>query len=245
MTTMPFQEKDPDGEKTLEVISKADKFNRWMFRTIEPYCTGRVLEIGSGIGNISAFFLEQGYSIMLSDIRIHYTEALKNKFSHFPNLQGAVNIDLVDPDFREKYKSMNGYFDTVFALNVVEHIDDDKLAVQNCRFLLREGGNLIILVPAYMALYNQFDKNLGHFRRYTKNSLESLISGAGFEILHRQYFNLAGILGWYFSGSILRKQTIPEGQMGLYNLLVPVFRIVDKLIQNKAGLSVIIAGRAR
>ncbi len=239
-----FNEQDPDGEKTLRVISKAGKFNRWMYQTIRPYSKGKVLEIGSGIGNISAFFLDDGYSITLSDIRTHYFEDLKNKFSGFVNLESAIQMDLVDDLFREKFSYLQGYFDTVFALNVVEHIEDDNRAIQNCRYLLKEGGNIIILVPAYRSLYNGFDENLGHFKRYTKKTIEALLSKNNFSIIHSQYFNLAGILGWYFSGSLLKKQTIPEGQMGLYNLLVPIFKIMDKVILNKAGLSVIAVGKA-
>ncbi len=239
-----FNEFDPDGEKTLKVISRAGKFNRWMYETIQPFSDGKVLEIGSGIGNISAFFLNDGYSITLSDIRAHYAEELKNKFSNYENFESAIQLDLVDNLFREKYNNLKSYFDTVFALNVVEHIHEDEIAIQNCRYLLKLGGNIIILVPAYLSLYNKFDKNLGHYRRYTKKSLQSLISKNNFKIIHSQYFNLAGILGWYFSGNILKKETIPEGQMGLYNSLVPAFRIIDKAILNKAGLSVIVVGKA-
>ena len=236
-------DRDPDGEKTLQVISKAGKFNEWMYKTIAPYCSGNILEIGSGIGNISAFFIREGYSMTLSDLRSHYFDELNQKFGSYPNLEKTIILDLVDKNFREKFSGYEGYFDTIFALNVVEHIEDDSQAIGNCRFMLKPGGKIIVLVPAYQELYNQFDTNLGHFRRYTKKSLQEVIARNGFEIVHTQYFNLAGILGWFFSGKILRKQTIPEGQMGLYNALVPVFKIADRLILNKAGLSVIAVGK--
>jgi len=244
MNSIISSDRDPDGEKTLQVISKAGKFNEWMYKTISPFCSGKILEIGSGIGNISAFFIRDGKTLTLSDLRSFYFGELNQKFGSFPNLERTIILDLVEKNFREKFADYEGYFDTIFALNVVEHIEDDSQAIMNCRFMLKPGGIIVILVPAYQKLYNQFDKNLGHFRRYTKTSLQQLISGNGFEIVHKQYFNLAGILGWFVSGKILGKQTIPEGQMGLYNALVPVFRIIDKLILNKAGLSVIVAGKA-
>jgi hypothetical protein len=62
------------------------------------------------------------------------------------------------------------------------------------------------------------------------------------EVVHHQYFNFIGIFGWWFSGNILRKKTIPDGQMKLYNTLVPIFKIVDKVMFNKMGLSVISVG---
>ena len=244
MTSENLSGVDPDGEKTLNTISKADKFNRWMYQTIAPFCSGKILEIGSGIGNISSFFLQNNFSISLSDLRNHYFEELKKKFSDFTNLESAFTLDLVDLSFHEKYTDKKGYFDTIVALNVVEHIEDDSAAIKNCRYLLKKDGIVIILVPAYQSLYNRFDINLGHFRRYSKKSLQALITQNGFEIIHLQYFNLAGILGWFLSGKILKNQTIPNWQMGLYNSMVPVFKIIDKMIFNGAGLSVIAVGKA-
>ena len=152
-------------------------------------------------------------------------------------------MDITDINFDDKYKEFFNRFDTVFALNVVEHIDNRDLALQNCRKLLKEGGNLVILVPAFQSLYNQFDQSLGHFLRFTKKSLNQLMRQNGYEITHSQYFNFIGIFGWWFTGSILKKKEIPEGQMSLYNLLVPVFRIIDFFTQRIAGLSTIAIGR--
>ena len=148
-----------------------------------------------------------------------------------------------DMDFVNTYAEYKDTFDTVFALNVVEHIKDDSQALKNCRFLLKKGGNLIILVPAYQCLYNNFDVELGHYRRYSKNTLRSLFYTSNFNIIHTQYFNLMGIAGWFLSGKILGKKSIPEGQMGLYNTLVPIIRILDKVTLQRMGLSVIMVGR--
>lgn len=243
MREFNFQEIDQEGQDTLETIAKADRFNKWMFETILPFCAGSILEVGSGIGNISHFFLESGLRITLSDIRFHYSDALKNKFSRAKTLEEVLLIDLADRDFENAYVKYRETFNTVFALNVVEHIQDDKSAIRNCRFLLKKGGNLIILVPAYQMLYNNFDKELGHFRRYTKNSLKNLFLENEFEIIHSQYFNMIGILGWFVSGKLLGKKSIPKGQMGLYNKLVPIFRIMDKIIFERIGLSAIAVGR--
>jgi 2-polyprenyl-3-methyl-5-hydroxy-6-metoxy-1,4-benzoquinol methylase len=243
MREFEFREVDQEGQDTLKTIAKADKFNKWMFETILPFCSGNILEIGSGIGNISRFFLESGLKITLSDIRKHYCAALEQKFSKSSTLEEVLLIDLSVRDFEKKYSKYNEAYDTVFALNVVEHISDHNLAIQNGRFLLKKGGNLIILVPAFQELYNNFDVELGHYRRYRKNTLKKLFLKNGFEIIHSQYFNLIGILGWYISGRLLRKKTIPEGQMDLYNTLVPVFRVIDKLTLDILGLSVIAVGR--
>jgi len=243
MKAFEFREIDQEGQDTLETIAKADRFNKWMFDTVLPFCSGNILEIGSGIGNISQFFLESGLKITLSDIRKNYCDSLRSRFGKAKTLEEVLLIDLTDPEFEKKYYKYNEAYDTVFALNVVEHIKDDKLALQNCRLLIKNGGNLIILVPAYQKLYNNFDKELGHYRRYTKKTLKSLFLKNGFEIIHTQYFNLIGTLGWFVSGKLLGKKSIPEGQMGLYNILIPVFKVLDKVMFQRIGLSVIIVGR--
>lgn len=231
---MSLKEIDLEGMETLHVIEKANKFNRWMYETIKPFCKGKILEIGCGIGNISEFFIQDSQDIVLSDLRENYLEIVSKKFTN-----PTIKINLIDPEFDTKYDEIIGTFDTVFALNVIEHIEDDKQAIANCKKLLKKGGSLIILVPAYQFLFNNFDKELEHFRRYTRKKIETVIAENNLEIVNSFYFNFIGIIGWYVSGSILKKKTIPENQMGLFNLLVPVFRWADKIILNKIGLSVI------
>ncbi len=238
-----LQENDVSGETTLDVISDADKFNQWMFDTIRPHTSGRILEIGSGIGNISDLFLKDNAEIMLSDIRTGYCATLEKRFQDAPSLQGVLLMDLTDDDFDTKFADHVGTYDSIFALNVVEHIFDDDLALKNSKKLLKDGGKLVILVPSYQALFNGFDTELEHYRRYTKNSLTKVFKKSDYEIMHAQYFNFIGIFGWFFTGSILRKKTIPEGQMRLYNTLVPIFKVIDKLIFNSAGLSTIVVGK--
>ncbi|NJY63625.1 class I SAM-dependent methyltransferase [Salinimicrobium sp. CDJ15-81-2] len=234
---------DKKGKETLDIISEADDFNRWMFETIFPFTKGKILEAGSGLGNISKFFLQEDCEIMLTDFRSEYCLTLIEKFKSFPNLLGVNNIDLIHPDFDNIYLKYLNSFDTVFALNVIEHIEDDNLAIQNCKKLLKEKGNLIILVPSYDSLYNKFDEELGHFRRYTRQSLSELFIKNNLKILHSQYFNFFGILGWFLSGKVLGKDTIPSSQMKLYNKMVPIWKIMDKLSMHRVGLSTIVIGQ--
>lgn len=238
MSEFTYKEVDVEGMDTLEVVASADKFNEWMYNTIRPFCTGRILEIGSGIGNISQFFLDNKANLTLSDIRENYCAILENKFKNFPNLAGVVRLDLVDPGFDETYASLLGTFDSVFALNVVEHIQDDARAIQNCRKLLKAGGTLVVLVPAYQWLYNNFDRKLEHYRRYTAQSLRKA-SGSGWQIISQRYFNAMGMLGWFVSGKLMKNETIPSQQMKIYNLVVPIAQVIDALVLRKTGLSLI------
>ncbi len=240
--TFVFKELDIEGMATLEAIANAPRFNEWMYKVTSSRLTGRILEIGSGIGNISEQYLKDGRKLMLSDIRDNYCQYLGSKFEHEPTYAGVRTLDLVHPHFEQEYADLLGNFDGVFALNVVEHIADDNLAIANAKKLLCKGGRLVILVPAYQALFNEFDRSLEHYRRYTEGSLKSIFEKNNFQIVHSQYFNFAAIAGWWFSGNILKKKTIPAGQMQLYNMLVPIFKIIDKIVLNKIGISVIVEG---
>ena len=240
--TFVFKELDMEGMATLEAIANAPRFNEWMYTVTSSRLTGRVLEIGSGIGNISEQYLQDGRKLMLSDIRENYCEYLERKFEQEPTCAGVRLIDLVHPNFDSEYVDLLETFDGVFALNVVEHIADDILALANAKKLLRKGGRLVILVPAYQALFNEFDRSLEHYRRYTEGSLKKVFQKNNFQIVHSQYFNFAAIAGWWFSGNILKKKTIPTGQMRIYNMLVPIFKIVDKFVLNRVGISVIVEG---
>lgn len=228
------KEIDIEGLVTLNVIEKANRFNEWMYNVISPHCKGSILEIGSGIGNISKFFIYDNKKIVLSDLRNNYCELLTEKFKN-----PILKIDLVNPNFDKEYKTLFQTFDSVFALNVIEHIENDILAISNCKKLLKEGGNLIILVPAYQWLFNNFDYELEHYRRYSRKALKKIIKNNNLKVEKLFFFNVIGIFGWFLSGKILKKKIIPEGQMNLFNFLVPGFKLVDKIVFRKIGLSVI------
>ena len=76
-----FPDLDEIGIDTLDAISFAPNFNEYMFKTIEPYCSGNILEIGSGIGNISKHFIAKDATISLTDIRDNYVDILKENYA--------------------------------------------------------------------------------------------------------------------------------------------------------------------
>jgi SAM-dependent methyltransferase len=231
------------GSATLSVIAKADKFNYWMYQEIKPYLKANVLEIGSGIGNISTFLLQEGYTTTLSDYNNNYVQHLLSNFSGFPNFAGALRLDLQHPTFEQEYGSLHQKFDTIFLLNVIEHLKDDKKAVGFCKFMLKPGGHLVLLAPAYNFLYCPFDEHLGHYRRYSTKSLSKLFQDNGLQITKKKYFNLAGIAGWFIWGKLLKKQQLEQREMHFFNMAVPLFKLADRLIFKKIGLSAIVAGK--
>ena len=131
--------------------------------------------------------------------------------------------------------------DTVISLNVVEHIEDDLGTLKNYHDVLAPGGHAVILVPAHQWLFSECDRTLGHFRRYTRADLADRMKQAGFEVVQTSEFNRLGVLGWYVSGKMGRKDLSP-GQMKLFNRLLPIARLVEKF-DSLPGLSVIAIGR--
>ena len=233
------QKQDPAGLETLELFSQTHSFNRWLFDSIASYCRGSILEIGSGIGNISKYLLQMQGPVTLTDLRAEYCNKLTSLFSGRPSLEAVCQLDISSPVFEQAYPSLLHRFDTVVALNVIEHIRNDALAVNNCKNLLRKNGLLIVLVPAYQWLFNTLDVELGHFKRYRAESLKQLLQAQGMEVVHTRYFNSAAMPGWWLAGSVMKKKIVPYGQLKLYNRMVPAFRMLDRLLMHQTGLSVI------
>lgn len=230
---------DAVGAAALETLSELGHFNRWMYETVRPHCDGRLLEIGSGIGNLSRYFLDEGRDLVMSDVRERYVERLEQAHPG----RRVVSIDLVHPRFEAVYSHHLGQFDTVVSLNVLEHIADDVRALENCRRLVRPGGAVVILVPAYEWLHNRLDVQLGHYRRYTRRTLSAAFARAGLEVSRAFYFNAVATLGWAVTGRLLGRDQIPQAEATLFDRLVPVWRLVDRAVSSRVGLSVIAVGR--
>ena len=122
-----------------------------------------------------------------------------------------------------------------------------RLAREAAAFL-KPGGRLIVEIgmgqePALRALYGTLDEALGHHRRYEPPDLSATLSEAGFRVRHLEYFNLAGVPGWWFTGRVLRRRLIPTGALGWYDALVPLFRL-EALLPWRTGQSLIAVGDA-
>lgn len=238
-----YKADDAEGEETLEVLTGAARLNRWMYTTATAPLEGHLIEVGSGIGNISAQCLEAGRTMTLSDIRPQYVARLRERFAGHAKLAGVIELDLVADDFAQRYAEHLGRYDGLFALNVVEHIEDDVRALRNAASLLRPGGRMVILVPAFEALYNRLDAALHHYRRYTRATLTSAMAEAGLTVERSHYFNAAGMLGWFVSGRVQGNRTIPPWQVRVYEALVPVFQLIDAVVRPWLGLSVVAVAR--
>ena len=75
----------------------------------------------------------------------------------------------------------SGSYDLICAFEVLEHIEDDLGALLAWKRLLRRGGHLLLSVPAHQRRYGASDEFVGHYRRYDRDVLTSVLDGAGFE----------------------------------------------------------------
>jgi SAM-dependent methyltransferase len=226
---------DAVGAATLDRLADAPRYNRWMFDRLRPWLGDRVLEIGAGIGNLSEFLLDRA-RVVLSDTDSFYLDRLRERFARHPHVSV---LELRLPEFDGDLQADR--LDTVICLNVLEHVRDDMLSLSSVYRLLQPGGCLVLLVPALPALYGSLDRALGHFRRYTPGELRHIFTAAGFRMRHIEYFNLAGVPGWWFTGRVLRRTLIPTGALRWYDALVPLFRL-ERFLPWRVGQSLIAVG---
>lgn len=226
------------GRETLALVeAHLGAYNRWMFEQLAPAIAGRILEVGSGTGTMTAFMLDAP-RLALTDVNPESLDDLRRKFGSRPgvtvshwDLNAPAPADLADEQF-----------DTVVCLNVLEHIEDDPAALRRMYDLLAPGGRLVLLVPAHQALFNGFDRGVSHFRRYNRRGLTAQLEAQGFTVDRTWYFNMLGALGWYVNGNLLGKTLLPAGQLALIDKLVPLLKFESQL-PRPFGLSVIAVAR--
>jgi glycosyltransferase involved in cell wall biosynthesis len=212
---------DAHGGEILERLNHAPRFTRWMADVIRPYLGDHVLEIGAGIGNMSLNLMPRR-RYWATDINPHYLKYLEKLRSTRPYMRVAYTDGMKAESFPAGHD-----LDTVVCLNVIEHVEDDVLALRNILNTLDNHGRAIILVPQGPGLYGSLDEVLGHCRRYTEQHLSHVAQQAGFQVEKILKFNRAGVLAWWLNGRVLRRTTFGLAQIRVLNLLTPVFRALD------------------
>lgn len=212
------------GGRSLEVFADTPRLNAWIYSKLAPGVRGDVLEIGSGIGNISRLIRADCDSLVVTDAEAHYLEALGRTFAG----DAGVTVAAFDLDFDPPPAVASRRYDAIVAVNVIEHIDDDRALCARLASLLKPGGQLLIYVPALPVAYGTLDTALGHHRRYTPETLAALLGGTGLDPGQPRYVNLVGLAGWYVSGRVLRRRVLSPWAVALFERLVPVVRLEDR-----------------
>jgi len=224
------------------VMSKTNKYNSWQIESIRNSIKGRVLEIGTGIGNITELIAPYADHLVSIEISKEPYDFAKKKLSKLENLT-LINADFMKVDLRNY-----GKFDVIICTNVLEHIEFDELALRKMHLLLKENGRsdglLFLLVPAHEQLYGTCDFEVGHFRRYNKKILGNRIKSAGFNLKQMKYFNSVGAIGWWINFCLLKRHGANEEdssfQVKIFELFIlPWLRIIERIKEPLFGLSLI------
>jgi glycosyltransferase involved in cell wall biosynthesis len=222
------------GLETLERTKSLRRYNDWVFERIRPILGEEVIEIGAGAGNFSAL-MNRRKRLVVTEFNDYYLSRLAQRFNGHPFVS-VKRCDLSYPVREQGFE--NTRFDTAICMNVLEHTEDDSLAVRNLHDLLRPGGRVFILVPAHGELFGTLDEALGHRRRYTNEGLRGLLEREDLRVEQISYFNPVAVLPWRLNGQLLRRKTISAFQAWLFDLLVPVFRRLSPR-EPTSGLSLI------
>jgi SAM-dependent methyltransferase len=152
-------------------------------------------------------------------------------------VKGVYQIDPYHAQFEKEYADLLGKFDTVCALNVLEHSAADSRAVANYKQFLQRGGHLILVLPASTALYHENDEGFNHWWTHNQKNVVKLLT-KDFQIRKIQFFKVLGHVGWYLSGLFLQDKLLSKNA-SLFQQNVPLFSGVDEVIFHRTGLSVI------
>ncbi len=229
---------DHSGYYTLASVARAQKYNRWLLEQVAPYMGRRVLEAGSGIGNLSSLLLNHD-RLVLVDYEEIYVDKLRQRYGARANVR-VEQADLTNPDDYERWQDER--LDTIVCSNVLEHLEPDVDVLRSFERTLVPGGHCILVVPAGPWLYTPLDRELGHYRRYTQGDLAAKLAAAGFEVVYSRTVSRLGTIGWAVSGHLLRRRHLSARQMIWYDRLLPLAKLLDYVLP-VPGMSLIMVGR--
>lgn len=216
-------------------MSKAKNYFAWQHRLIRKELGRRVLEVGCGIGNFTGTLLDRD-AVIAVDVQPECIERLELRYADQHNLHAFVS-NVLSPEFRE----LAGFHpDSSVIVNVLEHVEDDVAALKAVAGVLTPGGVIVLLVPAFLALYGPIDKNLGHHRRYSRGAIRSLAQRTGLGIRKLHYVNSIGFFGWWANAHILKREAQSERQIEIFDrYLVPPISAMERLIRPPFGQSLL------
>jgi 2-polyprenyl-3-methyl-5-hydroxy-6-metoxy-1,4-benzoquinol methylase len=228
---------DPGMQGNLHAVGQMINYRRWIYETIAPHLGFEILEAGCGNGNLTSLILQKpGLRRYVgvdhsSDLCQQLRELIKDVKE--PRCD-VIATALEDERFTALEKTP---FDTIICLNVLEHIEEDGKMLSVFRRLLKPGGKVVLLVPAFQWLYGTIDKIIHHHRRYSKKDLLQKITNANLSPVVTRYFNPFGIPAWVWHGKILKLSVHRETEMKAWDKYVPCLKLLENLNPFPIGLS--------
>jgi SAM-dependent methyltransferase len=228
--------------RRLEDASGANqtRYRAFQLGLIAPHCGTSLLEVGAGLGEFAAQLTGLSRHVV-TDVDSDAVEVLARRFADRPEVE-ARRFDLTEGPL-----DIGPPVSTALAINVLEHIEDDAGALRTLAAHVEPGGRVVLFVPAYERLYGEFDRMVGHVRRYTPGTLEAAMRAAHLEPTVVKPVNMLGGIAWW--------ATVRRGRVGKPNqrlvriydsTVVPVTRLLEKRWVPPFGQSVLgVAGVPR
>ena len=242
---------------SLETLSEAVNYNRFVVDRMRPYLGKKLLELGTGIGNLTPLFLGEGREVTAIDIEQSLIAVHRKRVpaSH------SLKVECISLQDLARKSGEQASYDTVVSSNVLEHIPDSTIGevVSAMRAVLKPGGHAVHWVPAFGSIFGSMDESFGHYRRYTKETAATLFqvpayagtglarrsaSEGGFQVVSCSYWNMTGFFGWWFTGRVLRKKAIPRtSALAFDKFLMPLIRAIEPAVWRPFGQSLLIVAK--
>jgi SAM-dependent methyltransferase len=225
-------------DEVLEDLVDARNYRRWLVGLALAYLGDDPLEVGSGLGHYAADWAAAGVTrLTASEADEGRLKGLRQRFAGDP----VVRVRELAVPIKERAEHS-----AVVAFNVLEHIPDDVAALTAFAGLLRPGGRVVLVVPAFPSAMSRFDVAIGHQRRYRRASLRRAAEAAGLDVDVLHYLNCIGLLGWYVVVKGLRGQPKAGVLLTAYDrAVVPWLRWLEARIAPPFGQSLFLVASKR
>ena len=206
----------------LVALAECRNHRKWFAGFAEPYLGDSPIEIGSGLGDYARQWIPLVSNFTATDADPAMLLELKKEMAAYP--QVAVRQITLPCTERAGHSCLIAY-------NVLEHIDDHVEALRSMARLVRRGGYIVLVCPAFPFAMSSVDIATGHVRRYTKRSMRAALTSAGVEVVTVRYANSVGLLCYYAFTSLLKRTPAEGGTMTFYDrLVVPVVRFIERIV---------------
>lgn len=208
---------------------------------MKKYLGKKVLEVGGGSGTFSKVLIKNGIKDLVSLEPSNEMYPYLKKVAQESHISMKTSNNFLS-DVKAKMKAEK--FDSAVYINVFEHIEDDRAELSYLYEILPKGAHLCIFVPANPSLMSDFDKSIGHYRRYTKRELEEKVREAGFAIKVSRRFDFIGVLPWFVNFKILGSMKMQPGAAKTYDkIVVPIASRLESITEPLFGKNVLLIAK--
>ena len=216
----------------LNLFDKANIFRDYQFNFLKYNIKGKVCEVGPGHGVVCDRYVKLSQKISLYEKSEKLFKFLKEKYKK----NQKINI------YNQYFKQQKLKYDTILYLDVLEHIKHPKKELKNVFGSLNKGGKLILTVPAYQHLCSQFDKDVGHRRRYTIKKFLNEMNGIKYSNIKNYYIDTIGYFLSLMAKIFLKKdyKSNFDKKIRIWNFLIHISKILDFITFYSFGKTLII-----